>query len=58
MIEPQVSDPMANGTSPPATADPGKESARVKALERELDEAHRKLRELADIEDRLSDPGS
>jgi hypothetical protein len=34
------------------------ESARVKALERELDEAHRKLRELADIEDRLSESGS
>jgi hypothetical protein len=30
----------------------------VRSLEKQLDEAHRKLRELADIEDRLSETGS
>ena len=46
---------------PPATPtvkNNTQEQQRVRALEKQLDEAHRKLRELADIEDRLSETGS
>ena len=53
---------IARRDTPSATQRParpaGGETERVRALERELDEAHRKLRELADIEDRLSESGS
>lgn len=58
-------------TPPPATTTVSSEPApthtattiasdtpRVRALEQALDDAHRKLRELADIEDRLSESGS
>ena len=43
---------------PPAGQANARERAHIRELERELDEARRKLRELADIENRLGDPGT
>ncbi|WP_353218739.1 hypothetical protein [Salinisphaera sp. S4-8] len=43
---------------PPAGQSNARERAHIRELERELDEARRKLRELADIENRLGDPGT
>ena len=49
--------PPAPPTSETAQAS-SPDKQRVRTLEKQLDEAHRKLRELADIEDRLSETGS